>query len=273
MTELPGPATAAGRAGLDAMISAPQGAVLAVDFDGTLAPIVRLPSDARPQQGALDALGRLSGRLRLVAVVSGRAAADVAGLGGFGAVPGLVVAGNYGLELLMAGQLEAAPPAPGLDEARSALRELLTAAPAGVHLEDKGLSLVVHTRPAVDPLTALTSLDEGVRRIAAKTGLEVLPGRMVLELRPAGMDKGGALLRLIGAELPSAVCVIGDDVGDLPAFAAVARLRDRGVPGLNVAATADGESPRELGEQADLVLAGPPAVVEFLTALAERVGA
>ena len=52
----------------------PERAALFCDFDGTLAPIVADPADARPLPGATDVLGVLAGRYRLVAVVSGRPA-------------------------------------------------------------------------------------------------------------------------------------------------------------------------------------------------------
>jgi trehalose 6-phosphate phosphatase len=54
----------------------------------------------------------------------------------------------------------------------------------------------------------------------------------------------------------------GDDRGDLPAFAEVARLRDDGVPGLLVCSGSDEVG--EVAEQADLVVDGPPGVARFL---------
>ncbi|HXJ25408.1 MAG TPA: trehalose-phosphatase, partial [Streptosporangiaceae bacterium] len=58
---LPQPATAAGQAGLDALLADPRHALVAADFDGTLAPIVARPQDARPYPGALPALTALAG--------------------------------------------------------------------------------------------------------------------------------------------------------------------------------------------------------------------
>ena len=53
---LPRPSTPEGQAGLDALIADPSHALVAADFDGTLAPIVPRPQDARPYPGALPAL-------------------------------------------------------------------------------------------------------------------------------------------------------------------------------------------------------------------------
>lgn len=79
------------------------------------------------------------------------------------------------------------------------------------------------------------------------------------------MDKGVALaayVREVGAE---SVLYAGDDLGDLPAFAAVEKLRSDGMPGLLVAA--DTVIP-ELSERADLLLNGPASVTTFLRTLA-----
>jgi trehalose 6-phosphate phosphatase len=271
---LPEPDTAAGRAGLAGVLADPARALVAVDFDGTLAPIVERPEDARPAAGAVDALRSLAGRIGTVAVVTGRPATLAVELGGLADVARLTVLGHYGMERWYDGTLDTPAPDPAVDAARARLTDLVAAAPAGVHLEDKGHSLVVHTRPAADPAGSLASLTPAIDAVAAETGLEAVPGRLVLELRPAGIDKGTALLRLAEDRGATSVVYLGDDLGDLPAFAAVDELRARGATGLTVASadlTVD-DSPPALAEQADLVLAGPLAVVSFLAGLAAAIG-
>ena len=132
-------------------------------------------------------------------------------------------------------------------------------------LEDKGLALVVHTRPARDPAGALERLAAPVAELAAGAGLEVHPGRLVLEVRPPGFDKRGAVLSLC-QPAPSAVLFAGDDVGDLPAFDAVDELRAAGVPGVLVCSASE-EGPRQLRERADVVVDGPAGVVALLARL------
>jgi trehalose 6-phosphate phosphatase len=266
---LPEPRTPAGRIGLAAVLAAPARAVVAVDYDGTLAPIVSRPEDARPEPGAVAALAALSAVVGAVAVVSGRGASDVVALGGLEAVPGLVVLGHYGLESWTDGRLDSPPAAPGVEEARSQVAKVVASAPEGVHLEDKGHSLVVHTRPAAEPADALAAVEPWLRAIADACGLEVVPGRMVVELRPPGVDKGLAVRRL--AEGRGAIVYVGDDLGDLPAYDAVEALRADGVPGLTVASRSGDDAPPQLAERADLVLAGPAGVVAFLRALAEAI--
>jgi trehalose 6-phosphate phosphatase len=245
----------------------PGRALVALDYDGTLAPIVADPGQARPAPGALDTLRRLAGTVGALAIVTGRPAAEVVRLGGLDAVPGLMVAGQYGAERWHDGTLEVPDPPPGVAAVREALPGVLAEAGAdpGVWVEDKRLALAVHTRRASDPDGALAALDGPLRRLAARNGLEPHPGRYVLELRPPGYDKGGALRRLVEACSPGAVLFGGDDLGDLPAFAAVEDLRAAGLPGVTVAAASTEAA--QVAERADLVVDGPAGMVALLGSL------
>ena len=265
---LPPPSTPEGRAGLDALLANPGHALVAADYDGTLAPIVARPQDAQPQPGALPALTALAGDVGTLAVITGRPAADAVALGGLETVPGLVVLGHYGGQRWQGGQLTAPPPPPAVAEARTALPGVLRAAgaPEGTWVEDKAQAVAVHTRGTADPQAALDRLREPLGELAARLGLAAEPGRFVIELRPPGVDKGSALTGLVGERAARSVLYCGDDLGDLPAFAAVRSLRADGVPGCTVASASD-ESP-QVAAAADLVVAGPEGVVRLLTALA-----
>ena len=255
------PRSAAGREGLAALRADPARALIAVDYDGTLAPIVDDPTKAVRAPGAVDALVDLAGRVGRIAVVTGRPAQVAVDLGGLAAVPGLVVLGQYGVERWSAGSLTSPDPAPGIAVARAELPGLVE--PHGADVEDKGLSLVVHARRA--PAGALDALAGALAELAARAGLEVHPGRMVLELRPPGFDKRGALLA-VADPLPSAVLFAGDDVGDGTAFDAVDELRAVGVPGLTVFSDS-AEAPAAVRDRADLVVDGPPGVIALLEQL------
>lgn len=248
---------------LDVLRARLGGAVVALDYDGTLAPIVARPADAVAAPGAVEVLAALAARVHTLALVTGRPADVVVALGGLAHVPGLVVLGQYGAQRWSAGEVTAAQELPGVAQAREELPALL--APEGADLEDKGLAVVVHTRRAPDPAGALERLAGPVGELAAATGLEVHPGRFVLELRPPGYDKRSALLSLC-EPLPAAVLFAGDDLGDLPAYDAVDELRGRGVPGVLVC-SGSAEGPAELRERADVVVDGPPGVVELLRSL------
>jgi trehalose 6-phosphate phosphatase len=272
---LPTPSTPAGREGLAALVARPEKAVVALDFDGTLADIVPDPEQARAHPGAVPALAALAPKVASVAVVTGRPAAVAVRYGGFASVPGLdhlVVLGHYGAERwdAVTDTIRAPAPHPGVAAARAELPGFLDGLGSlpGTWIEEKGdRAVAVHTRRTSDPQAAFDALREPLSGLAARHGLIVEPGRMVLELRPPGMDKGVALseyVREVGAD-----CVLyaGDDLGDLPAFGAVKKLRSEGVFGLLVC-SGSGEVP-ELAARADLLLPkGPAAVVDFLTALA-----
>jgi trehalose 6-phosphate phosphatase len=276
-TDLPTPTTPPGREGLSALLARPGEAVVALDFDGTLAPIVPDPDRARAHPGAVHALAALAPKVAAVAVVTGRPAAVAVRNGGFAGVPGLehlVVLGHYGAERWEArtGEITAPPPHPGVAAARAELPAVLDSAGAwqGVRVEDKGRAVAVHTRRATDPQAAFEALRAPLTDLAARHGLIVEPGRMVLELRPPGIDKGVALTEYVRGLGAGSVLYAGDDLGDLPAFAAVDTLRSHGTPGLLVCSGSTEVT--ELADRADLVVDGPEGVVHLLTALAARLG-
>ncbi|MFF4550472.1 trehalose-phosphatase [Streptomyces sp. NPDC001435] len=277
MDPLPTPVTQAGREGLDALLARPRTALIGLDFDGTLAPIVADPEQARAHPDAVPALSEIAPKVASVAVITGRPAGVAVRHGGFAGVPGLehlVVLGHYGAERweAVSGTISAPPPHPGVAAVRAELPGFLDRIGAwrGTWIEEKGRAVAVHTRRADDPQAAFEALREPLSDLATRHGLIVEPGRLVLELRPPGMDKGVALLeyvRDIGAE---SVVYAGDDLGDLPAYAAVDKLRSDGVPGLLVCSGSSEVT--ELAERADLVVDGPEGVVRLLKSLAAHLG-
>jgi trehalose 6-phosphate phosphatase len=265
---LPVPRSGAGRAGLAALLRAPGRALIALDYDGTLAPIVTDPAAARPHPDAAGALRRLAPLTGTLAVITGRPARAAVELGGLDRVPGLIVLGQYGRQRWESGTLTSPPPPPGVETARRELPQVLAAAgaPEGTWTEDKADALAVHTRRAADPARALDRLRGPLADLAARAGLAVEPGRMVIELRPPGSDKGQALTDLVTQRHASSVMYIGDDLGDAPAFRAVADLRGRGTPGLAVCSGS--AEVTALAGLADLVVDGPAGVVALLGSLA-----
>ena len=266
---LPVPLTADGQAGLAALIARPRWSLIAVDFDGTLAPIVEDPAAARATPAATAALARLAGLAGTVAIITGRPAADAASFAGVAEVREVIVLGHYGRQRWERGQLSSPEPPPGLSEARAELAAVLAAAGAGdgTFVEDKGEALAVHTRRAAEPQAELDRLRGPIAELAARTGLALEPGRLVLELRPPGSDKGAAITELAAERAPSSILFCGDDLGDRPAFAAVRQLRANGTPGLLVC-SASAEVP-DLAAEADLIVDGPDGVAALLAGLAD----
>ncbi|MBP0457412.1 trehalose-phosphatase [Streptomyces montanisoli] len=275
---LPRPTTAAGADGLAALLAAPGKAVVALDFDGTLAEIVPDPEQARAHPDAVPALAALAPHLASVVVITGRPAAVAVEYGGFAGVPGLdglVVLGHYGAERWDAdsesGAPRTPPPHPGVAAARAELPDLLGRFAAGqdVRVEDKGHAFAVHTRRAAEPVAAFDALRPPLEDLAARHGLLLEPGRMVLELRPPGMDKGVALTAFAREKGAETVVYAGDDLGDLAAYDAVDALRSEGRGGLLVSS---GAATPELTARADLALDGPADLAAFLAGLAARLG-
>jgi trehalose 6-phosphate phosphatase len=273
VTDLPRSRTPEGQAGLDALLAHPRRALIATDFDGTLAPIVADPRSARAHPGAVPALTRLAGAVGTLAVITGRPAAEAVAYGGLAAVPGIIVLGHYGWQRWQDGTLTTPDPPPEVQAAREALPGLLdrTGAADGTWVEDKAYALAVHTRRTADPEAALGALRGPLGHLAARLGLTAEPGRMVIELRPPGVDKGTALTALTRERAADPVIFCGDDLGDLPAFAAIRALRAEGIPGCAVA-SASAESPR-VASTADLAVDGPAGIVALLTAIADELGA
>jgi trehalose 6-phosphate phosphatase len=265
---LPVPRSAAGRDGLAALLTDPSHSLIGLDFDGTLAPIVPAPADARALPAATAALRRLAPLVGTLAIITGRPALDAVQYAGLDDIEGIVVLGHYGRQHWADGTLTAPPAPAGLADARAELPAVLAAAgaPDGTWVEEKGDALAVHTRRTADPARALERLTAPLADLAARTDLAVEPGRMVIELRPAGADKGLALRELAAQRRPSATLYCGDDLGDRPAFEAVRELRAEGIPGLVVCSGS--AEVTDLAAEADLVVDGPAEVAALLAALA-----
>ncbi|MCL9759430.1 trehalose-phosphatase [Frankia sp. AiPa1] len=272
----PAPRTPAGGAGLAALLTAPRRALVALDYDGTLSPIVARPTDAVPAPGAVEALLGISRLVGTLAIITGRpvdAVLELTGVEKLTDLGELVILGQYGLQRWdsQTRKVTSPDPLPGVAAVRAALPGMLRDAPPGTVVEDKHHALVVHVRRAASPDAALAALTPALTTLAQEHGLEAAPGKRVLELRPPGHNKGGALRELVAVRGSRSVLVAGDDLGDLPAFDAVDELRSSGVPGLAVCSDSP-EVPGILRERADLVVSGPAGMVSLLEVLIERLG-
>jgi trehalose 6-phosphate phosphatase len=246
----------------------PRRGALFLDFDGTLAAIVVDPTGARPLPGVPALLRDLATMFALVAVISGRPTGFLAEV--LGEPEGVTLAGLYGLERALRGPEHDAWAAV-VDEV---VREARAQAPEGVYVEPKGLTVTLHWRGVPEHRDWVVAF---AAREHAQRGLTVHEGRHERELRPPVPVDKGTVVRGLAAEHAGqlrAVAVFGDDMGDLPAFAAAVELTapdGRQLTAVRVAAV-DAESPREVAEQADLTVPGAAGAVALLRTLADAAG-
>ena len=224
----------------------PERAAIFLDVDGTLAPIVPRPEDARVPEATREVLRGLASRYALVACVSGRPgglAREIVG------VPELTYIGEHGLEL-----------EPDAEDWASRIREFASRAPWPT--EDKPLTAAFHYRTAPDPDAAREVLED-VATAALDEGFRTRWGRMVLEvLPPVQASKGTAVRRLLERHALERALFAGDDTTDLDGF--------RALDGLEVAvrvAVVSPEGPADLGEQADVIVGSTQALADLLRQL------
>lgn len=212
--------------------------LLALDFDGTLAPIAEHPDKASAPSRTLDLLSALAGKPGCkIAIVTGRTLADVKQRV---RVVGVIYCGNHGLQMEVDGRRWTAPSAAreraSIREAEKALSTALRSLP-GIVLESKGLSLSVHYRQASteDKGRCLRLCGKVLQPFLASGRLKVDQGKEVMEVQPdVPWDKGACLKRLARLTFVKAgeagLCIfIGDDVFDEPAFRAIRQMDGVGI--------------------------------------------
>lgn len=203
-----------------------QGASLFLDFDGTLVELAPSPDAVRVEDELRGLLTRLQSKLdgRLV-LLSGRAVAD---LRGHLHPVSVAVGGSHGLEFAAVdGEVTAGERPSGLAEAVEEFRKLEVRYP-GVLVEEKPLSVALHYRGAPDAEIVCHSAAE---RAAVKTGMTLQFGKMLVELKPAGGDKGRALQHFMTQPefVATKPVFIGDDLTDEHGFEAARELGGAGV--------------------------------------------
>jgi trehalose 6-phosphate phosphatase len=204
---------------LDALTKAARLSRLLVtcDFDGTLAPIVNNPADARPLPEASQALVELAELPATeVALISGRELRVLRELSG--APPTVHLVGSHGAEL------DTGFAHPIDEELLARITVELGAIAAeypGVAIEIKPASVALHVRNA-DPAAGEEALTKA-RNASQHWDTEVTEGKAVLEFAVIATDKGEAIDILRTRDDASAVVYFGDDVTDEKAFR---RLRE-----------------------------------------------
>lgn len=179
--------------------------LLALDFDGTLAPIVPRPENARAPLAISRILTQLSARLP-VAIITGRAVADVSSRLGF--APHYIV-GNHGAE----GLPDVTSPDGGLARIWQQGLDHAALQAAGVSVENKGHSLSLHYRLARDHAQARSTIDAAIAALSPEP--RVIGGKCVYNLLPQDApDKFEAVRQLTRHAGCDNAIFVGDDVTD-----------------------------------------------------------
>lgn len=201
-------------------------AALFLDFDGTLVELADTPDAIRVAPGLVPMLASLRGRLEgRIAIVSGRSLDD---LKRHVPLHDIAFSGSHGLELQLADGSKLPLSIPlGLEHVHEAVARF-AAAEAGLVVEEKPAGIALHYRLAPQRETAVLAF---MSALAAANDFALQRGKMVVELRPDGANKGDALKAFMTEpEFAGAVPVfVGDDLTDEHAFAAAAALGGAGV--------------------------------------------
>lgn len=214
---------AEGRARIVAAYRAATRRLLVLDYDGTLSPIVRDPAAAAPSAELLLALDRLiADPANEVVLVSGRDWRTLQEW--FGRRP-MVLVSEHGVRVREPGgqwHLTAAISTRGRRRVRDVMQVFADRLP-GSSLEEKESSVAWHYRRA-DPVLGpdrARELTEVLRNLTASTDLQVLQGKKVVEVKPAGANKGSATLRWLSRHRGGFILAAGDDETDETLFAAL----------------------------------------------------
>jgi len=208
---------------IERQLGAAPGLLVALDFDGTLAPIEDDPDAPEITQANRHAVEALADHPdTLVAVVSGRQLAD---LRPRVAVDGVRYVGNHGLEYTVDGERMVHPEAQARLADIEAVREEIERRLAdfdGVEVEDKEVTLTVHYRRATDASAAdVTAVVEDA--VDPVEGLQAGSGKMIVEVKPTVDWHKGAVVEWLREEVPETwrAVYVGDDTTDEDAFRAL----------------------------------------------------
>ena len=194
--------------------------LLALDYDGTLVPLDETPELAQPTVATYELLGRLARQPgTCVAVISGRDRDTLNGW--FGAVDISLIA-EHGAWIRKKGTAWKTVASATLEwkDAILPLLERYVDRLPGSFIEVKDYSLAWHYRRAETELGALRSMElmDGLIEYTANMNLQVLQGSKVVEVRHSGVDKGSALVDMVGDERYDFILAIGDDWTDEDLF-------------------------------------------------------
>ncbi len=246
---------------------------LITDVDGTISPIAPSPQEAYVSPLCREQLALLAKRLPLVAAVSGRLVSEVKSMVG---IEGMIYIGNHGLELWVDGRAELNEAARDyIDRITQALKELATLLELeGVTFDNKGATASIHYRKAPDRRAAREAILSALTSSPSAGGLQVIEGRMVVDLRPPlDLNKGTAVRSLVDRYHLRGAIYLGDDTTDVDAFEAlhlIIKAKSEPFNGIAIGVV-DQETLPVVREKADFTLNGVGDVGRFLAWLVKAI--
>ena len=237
----------------DAISTSATATAFFLDVDGTLLGFRSQPGEVIADPALLDLLEDLRiAASGAVALVSGRMIADLDRI-----VAPLVLpaAGVHGADIRFADGRRASTGMTAMDPVRSRVETFVAGRP-GLLLEDKGATLALHYRHAPERAEEIRVFLQGLRGVP---GVVIQEGKLVAELKPAGCDKGTAILALLATPpfLSRQPLFVGDDLTDEHGFAAVNKMG-----GISVKV-----GPPDATTQAGFTIANPEATRALLRRL------
>lgn len=208
--------------------------LIALDFDGTLSPLVNRPEDARLLPELVPVLEQL---LQLpatdTALISGRAGDSLAAcaevprgmraVGSHGSQWGSIEMDKDGTRRFQAAPIELSDRQAELLDKVTAELEKIAATHPGTHVETKPAGAALHVRQA-DAAVGEEALAQAAEGPGSVDGVYALGGKAVLELSVIRTTKGEAIAKLVEATGAKACLYAGDDETDEHAFQALAGM-------------------------------------------------
>lgn len=249
---------------------------LVFDIDGTLSPLVSIPSEARLYPGVAALLEQIK-QYANVAIMTGRGLADGAAMVN---IDGITYIGTHGLEwcdgLPAIHPIQLVPEAqqyvePGLTLLNLARQQLADI--EGLIVQAKQVGGTVHYRNVAQPEEARQRILALLTEPAQQWHMRLSEGKYIVEvLTPLAVDKGQALRRYAERTKARGLLFAGDDRTDLDAILELARLRQEGKVTLSVAVRHHDTLPALL-EHADIIVDEVPGMVKLLEQIAEQLTA
>ncbi|MEA1958387.1 MAG: trehalose-phosphatase [Chloroflexota bacterium] len=231
---------------------------LITDIDGTVSEIASSPGEAYVSPECREHLSILSGRLELVAAISGRPVVEARSMVG---IDGIVYIGVHGLERWEDDRIEyAVGVGDYVDKVKTAVERLESLTEIeGLIFDNKGIALAIHYRNCVDKEQALAQIRDKISAPEIADDFKILHGKMVVDLRPPiEAHKGTAVRDLIERHRLQGGIYIGDDITDVDAF------REMHPPNFISIGVMGDETPDEVIENAGFIVNGVNDVARFL---------